>query len=96
VAVAVADLSSSAFHPFPRSDGDNWAASSVAGVARVFLASVKVTVKAAHKVRRVTSAHGISLLTGRTLLTRQARLEGICTVSDCIVCVSPNHDVALI
>jgi len=76
VAVAVAALSSSTFHPFPRSDGDNWAAFSVAGVAGVFLASVKATVKAAHKASTVTSTHGISLLTGGTLLTLQARLGG--------------------
>src|ERR1700677_853857 len=77
VAGAVAALSSITFHPFPRSDGDNWAAFSVAGVAGVSPASVKATVEAAHKASTVTSAHGISLLTGGTLPTLQARLGGI-------------------
>ncbi len=65
---ATAALTPTSFHPSPRSDGNNCAAFSVAGVAGAFLVSVKTTVPNAHKERTPTSAHGISLRTNNKLL----------------------------
>jgi hypothetical protein len=90
VGVAAAALSSINFHPFPRSDGDNWAAFSVASVPGFFLSSVKRTAKAAHKARTITSVHGISLRISGTLPTLHAVLDGA-TAQPPINIISINH-----